>query len=1026
MNIKSFRQKDRYGNETAVEFFDVPEMQIPQYDHPGEPKGPDTVPAWLTPGEFVVNAEAVRMFEPQIEAMNNIGRDIQKAQGGTIPEGGTVPDQPVYAGDGSFIQGAVDFFTMPKAPPGIVYKRLDDGSIGQFTERTGTGGGQKYLGRLSQPKKEKGNAFSKFIGMSEGGAVYANEGLTANELLRQFLMRDDVEGFTSEPKKDTNGYAIGFGSTRDVTADTKPIDRDQAMLLLDRDITDANNAYNRLVTADLNPYQQAAVNSLIYNIGQGRFGESEALKRLNAGDFEGYLNEADEFRLANGEVLPGLVNRRALERDLFSTPYQVANNESLLSKLGIISGANAQTNTVPAVTNSVPQVNEEVEDLFRLYNPQHDTRVPTHEEASKVVLPKVSDFNQEDTDSGFNILTPKGKEALSNFGDFITGLIPTNDYDQTMQGYNAEANRKIVAGNAESVAETFEQFEMKRLNNLANGRGEFDGINIPTYNKAKQAVEFQQDQLINATQKSLDLNNVDRGLADAAINKLSNNVSELGVPKPEDLAIYQSDGYQAMLGRAESAGVTPDTVDDYVEKHTVNEDGVAPIHRIVGKTEVDKDSTIQKNIDEVAEIVQSEVITGDEEVDAAINQVQNAAKNGRDPDSDQIAASAVANAGTKTLQGGDGQGDDTKTNAIFDFFKDAFSDLFDGKELARMAIMYAGSRALGYDHFGSLNYSMKNYIKRVDADIAQREKFISSKAAIETYTAASLQKYRETGDRNLLEYINKGSVKDQSGQLYVYGLELTNGELYSGILPKVTLNSGNAGVVLPSGQTVDLNDIAGKYQEVDKNIHDRFTVSENNFKVLDEALKRANNKYGLENENRLSPTQDIADQATDILISEIEKYGANPRKQRALQQSLNVAIRQWAEDNANYAKNGGPRDPYDALRFYFDKQKIVYDFKLPPALVQDADPYLAAELMNVVQRDAELDKDDAKVNFQKASEVWGRISKAIKGKKNKGQFNGYDQERDDGHTQFTWWLSQIYADDPGAIELFNKYATAKK
>jgi hypothetical protein len=95
MHIKSFRQKDRHGNEMAVEFFDVPPMMTPEYDHPGDPKGPDTVPAWLTPGEFVVNAEATRMFEPQIEAMNNIGREVQAAQGGTIPEGGTMPNQPV-------------------------------------------------------------------------------------------------------------------------------------------------------------------------------------------------------------------------------------------------------------------------------------------------------------------------------------------------------------------------------------------------------------------------------------------------------------------------------------------------------------------------------------------------------------------------------------------------------------------------------------------------------------------------------------------------------------------------------------------------------------------------------------------------------------------------------------------------------------------------------------------------------------------------------------------------------------------
>lgn len=84
MNLKKFTQKNADGSSVTYEF-DVPKMQgIP--DHPGEPKGTDTVPAWLTPGEFVVNAEATRMFEPQIEAMNEVGKVVQKAQGGSIPE----------------------------------------------------------------------------------------------------------------------------------------------------------------------------------------------------------------------------------------------------------------------------------------------------------------------------------------------------------------------------------------------------------------------------------------------------------------------------------------------------------------------------------------------------------------------------------------------------------------------------------------------------------------------------------------------------------------------------------------------------------------------------------------------------------------------------------------------------------------------------------------------------------------------------------------------------------------------------
>ena len=61
MNLKKYTQKDRYGNMASFEFetptVGVPPMQqgVPMPDHPGGPRGSDTVPAWLTPGEFVVN-----------------------------------------------------------------------------------------------------------------------------------------------------------------------------------------------------------------------------------------------------------------------------------------------------------------------------------------------------------------------------------------------------------------------------------------------------------------------------------------------------------------------------------------------------------------------------------------------------------------------------------------------------------------------------------------------------------------------------------------------------------------------------------------------------------------------------------------------------------------------------------------------------------------------------------------------------------------------------------------------------------
>jgi len=107
-NLKKFSQKDRYGNMISFEF-EVPPMenQVPKFEdyfnHPGQPQGTDTVPAWLTPGERVMNAEAERIYGPVLAQMNDEGRAIQAAQGGTIPNYGPEPE---YAAGGCKVKYA--------------------------------------------------------------------------------------------------------------------------------------------------------------------------------------------------------------------------------------------------------------------------------------------------------------------------------------------------------------------------------------------------------------------------------------------------------------------------------------------------------------------------------------------------------------------------------------------------------------------------------------------------------------------------------------------------------------------------------------------------------------------------------------------------------------------------------------------------------------------------------------------------------------------------------------------------------
>jgi len=107
---KKHKVQDRHGNSLTLTFAspDItppPSMtEVPNYsakggnsnNHPGNPKGTDTVPAWLTPGEFVVNKEATQMYEPLIRQMNNHGRQVQN-------------EKAMYASHGSSVD--VDWIT---------------------------------------------------------------------------------------------------------------------------------------------------------------------------------------------------------------------------------------------------------------------------------------------------------------------------------------------------------------------------------------------------------------------------------------------------------------------------------------------------------------------------------------------------------------------------------------------------------------------------------------------------------------------------------------------------------------------------------------------------------------------------------------------------------------------------------------------------------------------------------------------------------------------------------------------------
>jgi lysozyme len=70
----------------------------------------------------------------------------------------------------------------------------------------------------------------------------------------------------------------------------------------------------------INKNQQLALISLRYNIGGPAFENSTLLRYVNSGNYNAASLRFADWRLSEGKINQGLVNRRERERQLFSKP----------------------------------------------------------------------------------------------------------------------------------------------------------------------------------------------------------------------------------------------------------------------------------------------------------------------------------------------------------------------------------------------------------------------------------------------------------------------------------------------------------------------------------------------------------------------------------------------------------------------------------------------------------------------------------------------------------------------------------
>jgi lysozyme len=135
------------------------------------------------------------------------------------------------------------------------------------------------------------------------------------------------EGLKLNAYQDLGGvWTIGYGSTRyangaPVKKGDKLLNRECADDLLDRTLSDYEDAVNNHVKVALTHGQFNALVDFTYNEGDGALEKSTLLKKLNSGDYEG---AAEQFLVWDEVTVKGkkavnedLVKRRQKERAMF-------------------------------------------------------------------------------------------------------------------------------------------------------------------------------------------------------------------------------------------------------------------------------------------------------------------------------------------------------------------------------------------------------------------------------------------------------------------------------------------------------------------------------------------------------------------------------------------------------------------------------------------------------------------------------------------------------------------------------------
>lgn len=758
MRIKKFTKKDKEGNTVSLEF-DVPPMQ--EIPHPGEPKGTDTVPAWLTPGEFVVNAEATRMFEPQIEAMNNMGREIQKAQGGSIP---------TYAAEGDIAMP----LPRPEAPkdvaavsPQKIYSMLVDRG---FSDVAAKG----ILGNMFQESKFDPDVYQKLdndsTGKGRGLLQWEAGGRFDTDPLNLIDFANKQEKSWKDPEVQLDFMIAEMDKSAKIGAESaarQNYEYDKARTMMNQAKTpeeaakifsdlylkpgkphmDTRTAYasefeprtTQIAQADVPPVMQEVPKeegNFLSRMFASYFGGDEEpstkidMDLVYQDENKAAMEHAEKYLFmgdlvkAGGELIDSIKQGPAEPTPEVNVPDEYKVIEQLLQK-----GYTQDQVSAILRGEDVPPIQEPVEPVFKDV-PQY-TGQGSVGESMMGTKPSalVTGMPQEDKDVDMIVDTkevPASAVAPSALDDI--NVVPV-DQMVGMPAVPKTPEDKTEVPEVSDVPKPDSGAEMYRP---AGVGATIDEAKVPQFGEAR--VKNTKNALERA-KEVFAKTDADHPMYETRLNNLKNLEQQLKEDESKMAIKKMVESDKANLEKANEEAATRNKIRKLEDRKT-------------GDPSID--SIIQEQIDEAEKTLPKE----------------EAPKPEADPKpdaKDDKKNEALGDAGAfKDLTNTEQEGFDKVTQVkkedipegmletATSTLKGIFGDLFDPQELGRMGVIFAASRLMGYDSGPALQFAAKGYLNRVDAKVDARNKFVTSEAALKRFTPESLQEYKKTGDMKKL------------------------------------------------------------------------------------------------------------------------------------------------------------------------------------------------------------------------------------------------------------------------------------